>query len=48
MISWIVTGVLNIVTDMIVLLLPMPYLFSLDLALYKKLVLAGMFGVGLL
>ncbi|KAH9903597.1 hypothetical protein F4778DRAFT_91226 [Xylariomycetidae sp. FL2044] len=45
--SWVVTGVLNILTDLTVLLLPMPYLYNLNLELYKKLVLMGTFGVGL-
>lgn len=45
---WMCHGVLNIVTDLIVLLLPMPYIYSLELALYKKLVLMATFGLGLL
>ncbi|KAH8651069.1 hypothetical protein BX600DRAFT_553986 [Xylariales sp. PMI_506] len=45
---WITTGTLNIVTDLIVLLLPMPYLYHLDLELYKKVVLMVMFGLGFL
>lgn len=39
---------LNIVTDLIVLLLPMPYIYSLELSLCKKLVLMATFGLGLL
>lgn len=45
---WITTGTLNIVTDLIVLFLPMPYIFGLEMALYKKLVLIATFGAGLL
>ncbi|KAI3397962.1 hypothetical protein diail_10038 [Diaporthe ilicicola] len=44
---WVCHGVLNIVTDLIVLLLPMPYIYNLELALYKKLVLMATFGLGL-
>jgi len=46
--SYKITGALNLVTDFIVLLLPMPYLYGLNLALYKKLVLMVTFAVGLL
>ncbi|KAL2150090.1 hypothetical protein VTH82DRAFT_7766 [Thermothelomyces myriococcoides] len=45
--SYKITGVLNLVTDIVVLLLPMPYLYGLNLALYKKLVLMVTFAVGL-
>lgn len=45
---FLVTGVLNLVTDLIVLLLPMPYLYGLSMALYKRLVLMGTFSLGLL
>lgn len=45
---WLTTGVLNIATDLVVLLLPMPYLCGLSMALYKRLVLVGTFGAGLL
>lgn len=46
--SYTITGSINIVTGVIVLLLPLPYLLELQMALYKKLVLATMFCVGLL
>ena len=46
--SYQVTGALNLLTDLIVLLLPMPYLYGLNLALYKKVVLMVTFAVGLL
>lgn len=45
---WLSHGVLNIITDLIVLLLPMPYLYSLEMPLYNKLVLMVTFGLGLL
>lgn len=44
---WLCTGVLNIITDLVVLLLPMPYLYSLEMALYKRTVLMVTFGLGL-
>ena len=47
-VMWYVTGVFNIITDLLILLLPMPYLYSLELALYKKLALMATFGIGLL
>ncbi|KAB5542890.1 hypothetical protein GE09DRAFT_230156 [Coniochaeta sp. 2T2.1] len=46
--SFTVTGALNLVTDSMVLLLPLPYLYKLQMRLYKKLVLMGVFSVGLL
>ncbi|KAH9886116.1 hypothetical protein F4778DRAFT_759065 [Xylariomycetidae sp. FL2044] len=45
--SYTVTGSINIVTDVVVLILPLPYLLRLNMALYKKLVLTGTFTVGL-
>ncbi|KAI1409470.1 hypothetical protein F5Y13DRAFT_90739 [Hypoxylon sp. FL1857] len=48
MISWIVTGVLNLVSDLIILVMPMPYLLKLELAWPKRLLLAASFGIGLL
>ncbi|KAK1753122.1 hypothetical protein QBC47DRAFT_304223 [Echria macrotheca] len=46
--SFTVTGVLNLVTDVMVLVLPLPYLARLQMRLYKKLVLLGVFSIGLL
>ncbi|KAK3952040.1 hypothetical protein QBC32DRAFT_213470 [Pseudoneurospora amorphoporcata] len=46
--SFTITGVLNLLTDLVVLLLPMPYLYRLQMRTYKKVVLMGVFGVGLL
>ena len=45
---WLCTGVLNIVTDLVVLLLPMPYIWGLEMALFKRLILMATFGLGLL
>lgn len=45
--SFTITGVVNLVTDVIVLALPMPYLYKLQLRLYKKLVLITCFSVGI-
>ncbi|KAL7926669.1 hypothetical protein ACQKWADRAFT_328355 [Trichoderma austrokoningii] len=44
---WAVTGGLNIFSDMVILLLPMPYLYGLSLQLYKKIGLMVTFGIGL-
>ncbi|KAI0127594.1 hypothetical protein BJ170DRAFT_722844 [Xylariales sp. AK1849] len=45
---WYITGIFNIITDLIVLLLPMPYLYALELAPYKKAALMCTFGIGFL
>jgi hypothetical protein len=42
---WIVAGSLNIVTDVIVLVLPMPYLVKLEMKMYKKVTLMITFGM---
>lgn len=44
---WAVTGGLNIFTDLVVMLLPMPYIYGLSLQLYKKVGLMVTFGIGL-
>ncbi|KAK8084911.1 hypothetical protein PG997_006182 [Apiospora hydei] len=44
---WLSHGILNIITDMVVLLLPMPVLYQLQMVLYKKVVLMFTFGMGL-
>jgi len=46
--SFTVTGVLNLLTDVMVLVLPLPYLARLQMRLYKKLVLIGVFSIGFL
>lgn len=44
--SFTITGVINLLTDVAVLAMPMPFLYKLQLPLYKKLVLVGVFSVG--
>ncbi|KAL5086366.1 hypothetical protein Trisim1_009089 [Trichoderma cf. simile WF8] len=44
---WAITGGLNIFSDLVIMLLPMPYLYSLSLQLYKKIGLMVTFGIGL-
>lgn len=45
--SFTITGVINLLTDVAVLAMPMPLLYKLQLPLYKKLVLVGVFSVGI-
>jgi hypothetical protein len=45
--SFQVTGAINILTDVVVLLMPMPLLYSLQLPLTSRVVLIGVFGVGI-
>ncbi|KAM0512566.1 hypothetical protein ACHAPE_008743 [Trichoderma viride] len=44
---WAVTGGLNIFSDLVIMLLPMPYLYGLSLQMYKKIGLMVTFGIGL-
>ncbi|KAF7533876.1 hypothetical protein G7054_g6682 [Neopestalotiopsis clavispora] len=44
--SWKSTGIVNIITDVIILLVPIPSLCKVQMALYKKLVLIGVFALG--
>lgn len=44
--SFTVTGVINLVTDVIVLITPMPLLYKLQMARYKKVTLIAVFGLG--
>lgn len=46
--SFTITGIVNLITDVAVLALPMPYLYKLQLPLYKKIVLISVFSVGFL
>ena len=46
--SYTVTGAVNIATDIVVLLLPLPYLARLEMAVYKKVVLVATFTLGIL
>ncbi|KAI1758658.1 hypothetical protein GGR53DRAFT_516366 [Hypoxylon sp. FL1150] len=48
MVSWVVTGVLNMISDLIILIMPMPYLLGLKLSWPKRLGLAATFGIGIL
>lgn len=43
-----VNGILNIVTDILTYLLPVPMLYSLQLSLRKKGAILGIFGLGIL
>ncbi|KAJ4368707.1 hypothetical protein N0V86_009616 [Didymella sp. IMI 355093] len=47
-ISFTVTGAINLVTDVVVLLLPMQPLYNLQMATYKKVVFVSVFGLGIL
>ncbi|KAI1642488.1 uncharacterized protein F4817DRAFT_320755 [Daldinia loculata] len=44
-VSWAITGVLNMISDLMILIMPMPYLLRLELAWEKRLRLAALFGV---
>jgi hypothetical protein len=44
--SFTVTGVINLVTDVAVLVTPMPSLYRLQMATYKKVTLITVFGLG--
>ncbi|KAL5340234.1 hypothetical protein BJX70DRAFT_397001 [Aspergillus crustosus] len=44
--SFTVTGVVNLVTDVVVLVIPMPSLYKLQMATYKKVTLIAVFGLG--
>jgi hypothetical protein len=44
--SFTVTGVINLVTDVVVLVTPMPILYKLQMARYKKATFIAIFGLG--
>lgn len=44
---YFVMGIINIITDIFILAMPMPFLYSLKLAKRKKAVLIGMFAIGI-
>ncbi|KAG9250217.1 uncharacterized protein F5Z01DRAFT_419265 [Emericellopsis atlantica] len=46
--SFTITGIVNLITDVMVLALPLPYLVRLQLPTYKKMVLIGVFSIGFL
>ncbi|KAF1940413.1 hypothetical protein EJ02DRAFT_456042 [Clathrospora elynae] len=45
--SFTVTGIINLITDLMVLLLPMQPLYQLQMATYKKVTLVSVFGLGI-
>ncbi|KAI4689625.1 uncharacterized protein J4E88_002980 [Alternaria novae-zelandiae] len=45
--SFTITGVINLVTDVMVLLLPMRPLYRLQMATYKRVTLVAVFGLGI-
>lgn len=46
--SYQITGALNLVTDLMVLTMPMPYLWKLEMRVSQKVPLMAVFAVGLL
>jgi hypothetical protein len=46
--SWKSTGIVNIITDIVVLLLPIPPLYKLQMALYQKIAIMATFTLGIL
>jgi hypothetical protein len=46
--SFTVTGIINLITDVMVLLLPMRPLYRLQMAMYKKMTFITVFGLGAL
>lgn len=46
--SYWFTGVINVVTDVSILILPIPHIYKLQLELYKRLALIAIFSVGVL
>ncbi|GES63288.1 integral membrane protein [Aspergillus terreus] len=45
--SFTATGVINLVTDVVVLVTPMPLLYRLQMAMYKRVTLMTVFGLGI-
>lgn len=46
--TYVVAGTLNLVTDLMVMALPVPHIWKLQLSFSKKIALSGVFSVGLL
>jgi len=46
--SYVLTGVLNIITDVLVLCLPIPVIWNLQMRVANKIALTGVFAVGFL
>lgn len=44
----IITGAINALTDVVVLVLPLPHLYKLELPTHQRLIMCGVFGAGLL
>ena len=45
--SFTATGIINLITDVAVIVLPMSSLYKLQMALYKKITLIAVFGLGI-
>lgn len=41
-------GIINIITDVFLLILPMPYLYNLHMAMRKKLIAGAMLSIGIM
>ncbi|RDW67036.1 hypothetical protein BP5796_09785 [Coleophoma crateriformis] len=41
-------GIINVITDVLILALPMPFIYNLQMRLQKKLLLLGMFSIGII
>lgn len=46
--SFIISGAINLATNVVVIVLPLPALFKLRMGIYKKMVLASVFSLGFL
>ncbi|KAJ5674916.1 uncharacterized protein N7477_004850, partial [Penicillium maclennaniae] len=46
--TYVIAGTLNLITDLMVMALPIPHIWKLQLSLSKKIALCGVFSVGLL
>ena len=46
--TYVVAGTLNLVTDLMVMALPLPHIWKLQLSFSKKIALCGVFSLGLL
>jgi hypothetical protein len=46
--TYVVAGTLNLITDLMVMALPIPHIWKLQLTLAKKVALCGVFSLGLL
>ncbi|KAJ4315065.1 hypothetical protein N0V84_008578 [Fusarium piperis] len=45
---WYMNGIVNIVSDFAILILPLPVIWNLQLPLSQKILLSGIFGLGFL